>query len=77
LFKTHLDKLWKFQDVVVDWKADFFGVGDRFYLSISVCILIGETRCVCIHCNIAYYYYYCLSAAFLITNLLCWLVSSS
>jgi len=29
LFKTRLDKFWRCQDVVFDWKADLTGTGDR------------------------------------------------
>ena len=29
LFKTRLDKCWRCQDVVFEWKADLTGTGDR------------------------------------------------
>jgi len=35
LFKTRLDKFWRCQDVVFDWKADLTGTWDRSESSVS------------------------------------------
>jgi len=38
LFKTRLDKFWRCQDVVFDWKADLTGTGDRSESKCFECI---------------------------------------